>query len=89
MGHGRLVAMTPEPIRKSRTIGSAATVRPAKTSAPHRIRDLCGGVTSHSSMSIYTCQSVERAAAIIRPVDGRMSPFTFEAPRHERVEIAG
>jgi hypothetical protein len=32
---------------------------------------------------------VERAAAIVMPVDGRMSMLTFEMPIAERVEIAG
>ena len=32
---------------------------------------------------------VERVAALATPVDGRMITFTFEKPRHERVEIAG
>ena len=32
---------------------------------------------------------VERVAALVTPIDGRMIPFTFEIPRHERGEIAG
>jgi hypothetical protein len=31
----------------------------------------------------------ERVAALITRVNGRMITFTFEIPRHERVEIAG
>ena len=32
---------------------------------------------------------VERVAALVPPVDGRMITFTSEKPRHERVEIVG
>lgn len=56
---------------------------------PQRIQDPEGGVPFSFVNIVLDMPGGERAAAIVRPDDGRMSMSLFAVPSHERVEIAG
>jgi hypothetical protein len=68
-------------------------LRPLHTISLGISRGLCIIEPTPATMFPMTCTdlvpSVERVAALVTPVDGRMITFTSEKPRHKRVEIAG